>query len=200
MKYQNIREEEIKNSVATDFFKGFDCDKIVGNIDFAVKVKRTKNAINFDDEFLLWAESKTGSKDIYAMLTQLVLTIGKAKTYNEHLPPAFLGCFDGEKIAFVPYHKIHDIFYQNDFNWNVTSSNTETKEFKQIYDSVKKVVEGEFPWSEKYKEVYKFDFEKDEKELQKFIKNNFIAGQTETIKLQSTKTIFSRFIKNGVMR
>jgi hypothetical protein len=36
MKYSGIREEELKNKVATDFFKGFDCDKIVGFIDFAV--------------------------------------------------------------------------------------------------------------------------------------------------------------------
>jgi len=190
MKYQNILEEETKNKVTQDFFSNFDCTKILGKIDFAVKVKRPASAIKFEDEYLLWAEAKQKTTDIIAMLTQLVLTIGKAKTFNEILPPPFLGCYDNEKIAFMPYHKIHDIFYQNDFNWNVTSSNTETKEFKQVYNQIKKVVEGEFPWSEKYKEVYKFDFEKDEKELRKFIKDNFIARQTETIKLQIDKNNF----------
>jgi len=33
------------------------------------------------------------------MLTQLVLTIGKARTFDEILPPPFLGCYDNERIA-----------------------------------------------------------------------------------------------------
>ncbi|MDR3286025.1 MAG: hypothetical protein LBT27_01105, partial [Prevotellaceae bacterium] len=64
MKYSNIREEEIKNSVATDFFGQFDCDKIVGFIDFAVKLKRPKNTIDFDDEYLLWAEENKKGANI----------------------------------------------------------------------------------------------------------------------------------------
>jgi len=36
MKYSNIQEEELKNKVEQDFFKDFDCTKIVGKIDFAV--------------------------------------------------------------------------------------------------------------------------------------------------------------------
>ncbi|MDR3246885.1 MAG: hypothetical protein LBT50_10720 [Prevotellaceae bacterium] len=66
MKYKNVREEEIKNSVATDFFGQFDCDKIIGFIDFAVKLKRPKNSIDLGDEYLLWAEAKTDRRDIYA--------------------------------------------------------------------------------------------------------------------------------------
>lgn len=123
MPYSNIREEELKNRVATDFFGKFDCDKIVGFIDFAVKIKRPKNDIDFNDEYLLWAEAKQKPTDVYAMLTQLVLTIGKARTFDEIMPPPFLGCYDNEKIAFVPYSEIQHIFYQNDFNWKVTSSN-----------------------------------------------------------------------------
>jgi len=38
MKYANIFEEEVKNRVAPDFFQKFDCTKILGKIDFAVKV------------------------------------------------------------------------------------------------------------------------------------------------------------------
>ena len=37
MRYQNIPEEEIKNKVTQDYFKQFDCTKILGKIDFAVK-------------------------------------------------------------------------------------------------------------------------------------------------------------------
>ncbi|MDR1876660.1 MAG: hypothetical protein LBQ84_03455 [Flavobacteriaceae bacterium] len=181
MKYKNVREEEIKNSVATDFFDRFDCDKIIGFIDFAVKLKRSAGSIDFGDEYLLWAEAKTGNHDVYAMFTQLVLTIGKARTFDKVMPPPFLGCFDGEKIAFVPYSEIQNIFYQNDFNWKVTPSNTETKEFQQVYNQLKKVID---------KDTMIFDFERDEKDLQQFIKQNFIVGKIETTKIKIDKNNF----------
>ena len=34
-----IREEELKNRVAADFFGAYDCTRIVGNIDFCVSAK-----------------------------------------------------------------------------------------------------------------------------------------------------------------
>jgi hypothetical protein len=185
MKYKNIREEEIKNRVATDFFGKFDCDKIVGFIDFTVKLKRSKDTVNFDGEYLLWAEAKNGNHDIYAMFTQLVLTIGKARTFDKILPPMFLGCFDGEKIAFVPYSEIQDVFYQNDFNWNVTPSKHETKEFKQIYEQVEKIIETDSTF-----ETYLFNFETDEKELHRFIRENFIVGKSGATKIKIDKNNF----------
>ena len=36
----SIREEELKNRVATVYFGKYDCDRIVGNIDFCVLPKR----------------------------------------------------------------------------------------------------------------------------------------------------------------
>jgi len=36
MKYQNIREETLKNKVAKDFFDNFDCTEVIRDIDFAV--------------------------------------------------------------------------------------------------------------------------------------------------------------------
>jgi hypothetical protein len=85
---------------------------------------------------LLWAEAKTGNFDIPTMFVQLILTIGKARTFDKTLPPAFLGAFDFKKIAFVPYISVQDIFYLNDFNWNVTPSNHDTKEFKLIKERI----------------------------------------------------------------
>ncbi|MDR0614273.1 MAG: hypothetical protein LBG45_12580, partial [Dysgonamonadaceae bacterium] len=143
MKYSNVLEEEIKNALAADYFSKYDCTKILGKIDFAVKLKRPKNAIDFNDQYLLWAEAKQRPADIVAMLAQLVLTIGKARTFDEILPPPFLGAFDNEKIAFVPYSEIQDIFYQNDFNWNVAPSNRETKEFKQVYSQIEKIINND---------------------------------------------------------
>ncbi|MDR3246013.1 MAG: hypothetical protein LBT50_06225, partial [Prevotellaceae bacterium] len=185
MEYKNILEEEIKNTVAVEFFEKFDCTKILGKIDFAVKIKRPKDIIDFNDEYLLWAEAKQKPTDILVMLTQLVLTIGKARTFDEILPPQFLGCYDNKKIAFVPYSEIHEIFYQNDFNWNVTPSNHNTKEFKQIYNQIQKIINNDIPWK-----TYLFDFEKDEKELRRFIKENFIVGKAGTTKVQIDKNNF----------
>ncbi|GHT10783.1 hypothetical protein AGMMS4956_02810 [Bacteroidia bacterium] len=185
MKYTNILEEEIKNKVAQSYFAKFDCTKILGKIDFAVKLQRPQNAIDFNDEYLLWAEAKQKPTDILVMLTQLVLTIGKARTFDEIMPPQFLGCYDNQKIAFVPYHDIQHIFYQNDFNWNVTPSNHETKEFRQVYEQIQKIIDNDIPWK-----TYLFDFERDEKDLKKFIRENFIVGKFETTKLKIDKNNF----------
>ena len=178
MKYKNIREEELKNKVGVDWFKVFDTTEILGNIDFTVFPKQNKL---FDGrEPLLWAEAKTGNFDVTTMFVQLVLTIGKARTFDKTLPPAFLGAFDFKKIAFVPYINIQDIFYLNDFNWNVTPSNHETKEFLLIKERIETILS-------QYTFIY--DYEKDEKELQHFIKNN-IANATTTSKLKIDKNNF----------
>ena len=178
MKYKNIREEELKNKVGADWFKQFDTTEILGNIDFTVFPKQNKL---FDGrEPLLWAEAKTGNFDVTTMFVQLVLTIGKARTFDKTMPPAFLGAFDFQKIAFVPYITIQDIFYINDFNWNVAPSNHETKEFLLIKARIEAILK-------EYTNV--FDYEKDEKELQHFIKNN-IANATTTSKLKIDKNNF----------
>lgn len=122
MKYQNIREEELKNKVAHDYFWLYDCSKIIGNVDFSVCMHQSQKEL-FEQESLLWAEAKKGSSDIYNSIVQLILTIGKARTFDKFLPPPMLAALDGEKIAFIPYNDIHEIFYRNDFNWNVTPSN-----------------------------------------------------------------------------
>ena len=186
MKYSgNIREEELKNKVGQDFFEKFDCTEIIKYIDFAVRLRRPANALDFSDEYLLWAEAKAAPTDMPAMLAQLVLTVGKARTFDKVLPPPFLGCFDCEKIAFVPYADIQDIFYQNDFNWNVTPSNHETREFKQVYAQINSIIDNDIPW-----ETYIFDFEKDEKELKRFIRENFVIGKSETTKIKIDKNNF----------
>lgn len=126
----NIREEEIKNRLRKEYFSNYDAEQILGDIDFAVAVPSDGPQL-FETEYFLWAEAKKGTHhDIYESLVQLILTIGKARTFDKVLPPAFLGAFDAEKIAFIPYNAVLDIFYQNDFNWNVTPSDHSTKEFQ----------------------------------------------------------------------
>ena len=177
MKYKNIREEELKNKVGNDWFKQFDTTAILGNIDFTVFPIQDNL---FGRTPLLWAEAKTGNFDVATMFVQLILTIGKARTFDKTLPPAFLGAFDFKKIAFVPYINVQDIFYLNDFNWNVTPSNHETKEFQLIKERIEKTLS---------QHTYVFDYEKDPKELEAFIKNN-VAKATTTSKLKINKNNF----------
>ena len=177
MKYKNIREEELKNKVGAEWFKNFDTTEIIGNIDFSVFPKQDNL---FGRTPLLWAEAKTGNYDEVTMFVQLILTIGKARTFDKTLPPAFLGAFDFKKIAFVSYISIQDIFYLNDFNWNVTPSNHDTKEFKLIKNRVEATLK---------QSSYVYDYEKDAKELKFFIANN-IAKATETAKIKIDKNNF----------
>ena len=177
MKYKNIREEELKNKVGADWFKQFDTTEILGNIDFTVF---PKNDSLFGRTPLLWAEAKTGNFDVSTMFVQLILTIGKARTFDKTLPPAFLGAFDFKKIAFVEYSNVQDIFYLNDFNWNVTPSNHETKEFRLIKERIESTLK---------ENTYVFDFEKDDKELRTFIKDN-IANATTISKIKIDKNNF----------
>lgn len=178
----NLREEEIKKRVANDFFSIFETAHILGNIDFCVSFKHDLGLFTEAEmlQSILWAESKKGNKeDINESFVQLILTIGKEKTNEKYMPPAYLGAFDAEKIAFIEYHKVLHIYMQNDFNWNVTPSNHETKEFKQLYSLCEKILDEE-------KTIFKFDT--DEKELKDFIKNNLTSGKSE--KIQVTKNNF----------
>lgn len=180
--YGNIQEEELKNKVAHDYFADYDSTQIIGKIDFCIAVPQD-GAESFETESLLWAEAKAGTKkDIYESFVQLILTIGKARTFDSYLPPAFLGAFDAEKIAFLPYTNIIDVFYQNDFNWNVTPSDHETKEFKQLYGQVKAGIE---------RDVLLYRYGTDDKELHKFIRSNFIAGKSRLSKIRINKNNFT---------
>ena len=185
-----MREEELKNKVAADYFNRYDNTKIIGNVDFCIAKITDKSggrqAELFDEtqvtQSLLWAEAKRGNKqDIFESFVQLIMTIGKAKTYEKHLPPVFLGAFDAEKIAFVKYSVVSKVFTQNDFDWTVTSSNHETKEFRQLYALVK---------DELARKSHLFYYDKDDKELKSFIKNNFVLGRVGVSKIVITKNNF----------
>lgn len=182
MAYGNICEEELKNKVAQDYFADYDTTRIIGKIDFCVAVPDKDPAL-FETESLLWAESKAGTaKDIYESFVQLILTVGRARTFDSSLPPAFLGAFDAEKIAFLPYIQVLDVFYQNDFNWNVAPSDHATKEFRQLYDLVKDQIENN---------VLLYRFGSDDKELRNFIRKNFVVGKSSISKIRINKNNFT---------
>ena len=169
------KEGTIINNVREDFFSDYDCRKLIGNIDFSVAIPQTGKELFPEIEYVLWAEAKQGNKHkLYESFIQLILTIGKERTIDKFLPPKFLGAFDAEKIAFIPYSAIMEVFSQNDFNWNVTPSDHESKEFKQL----KEIVKEELSKSNKEQDnVFVFDFFNDKKELQRFIKRNFVSGR-----------------------
>ncbi len=196
----NIREEELKNKVAQDYFGDYDTTKIIGNIDFCIAkvTEKTKGEQQtFFEELnevqsLFWAEAKKGAKkDVFESLVQLILTIGKSRVYDHRLPPLFLGAFDAEKIVFIPYLSIAGVFVQNDFNWNVTPSDHKTKEFQQVYRTVKIDLANN---------ARLFHFGEDDTQLRKFIKANFKLGRTGVQSINITKnnftTIYLKWLKH----
>ncbi|MGX2982881.1 hypothetical protein [Helicobacter sp. 23-1045] len=186
----NTPEEEIKNKVGQEFFGDFDTTERTNNIDFMVAPKIThplrhpnaREGESLRKNYYLWAEAKKGNKsDIYASIVQLILTIGKAKLQDSLIPPHFLGAFDAQKIAFIEFSEIAHIFSQNDFNWSVTPSNHESKEFKQLYKLIVETLESE-------NLLFRFATQSDE--LREFIEDNFALDSQGTQKIKITKNNF----------
>ena len=179
-KYTNLREEELKERVGEDFFADYDCKKKLGNIDFCVCPKEQPDQpSHFEQPSLLWAEAKKAENaDLIASIAQLILTIGKAKTHEKKLPPIFIGAFDKRRIAFVPYEKVQHIFSLNDFNWNVTPSNHDTPEFKQLV----RLLDG----LQLHTSMLLYDFANEEKLLKAFIKDNFRLDTDHLNRIQIT--------------
>ncbi|MBR1836921.1 MAG: hypothetical protein IJ783_06495, partial [Kiritimatiellae bacterium] len=175
-----LREEEIKNKVAVDVFGAFDCTRIFGAVDFCVSVK-TAGPTLWETESLLWAEAKAGIRpDLAPLFAQLVLTVGKERTHEKHSPPPFLGAFDSEKIAFLPFHAVIDLFSANDFDWTVAPSDPSTREFRLLLDRVRPLLaSGAF--------VFRFD---EAEELAAFVRKNFVVGREGAARLPVTRNNF----------
>ena len=167
-----IREEELKNKVARDWFSNYDTTQIIDNVDFVVAIQPQGNELFKETEYLLWAEAKKGNKqNIYDSVVQLIFTIGKGRINERHMPPKYIGAFDAEKIAFIPYNAIMEVFSQTDFNWNVPPSDHSTKEFLQLKTLVRNALEQSS--LEDGNEAYRFDFVENRKELKTYISKNF---------------------------
>lgn len=193
------KEGTIINNVREDFFKEYDCRKLIGNIDFSVAIPQTGKELFPEIEYLLWAEAKKGALSASAFhdaFIQLIFTIGRERTFDKNLPPKFLGAFDAEKIAFIPFSAVMEVFSQNDFDWSETPSNHESKEFKQLKELVRK----ELTATGKEKDnVYFFNFFNDKKDLQRFIKKNFVSGRDSVQRMRinhnNFKAIYEKWRK-----
>ena len=191
MNYKKLREEPLKNAVQQDFFKAYKYTQL-GNIDFVIAKHNTDKGmyslfeaegIDGSIKSILWAEAKQGSNhDIYESFVQLILTIGKERTFEKNLPPKYIGAFDAETFALIEYHNIQEVFYQNDFNWKVPPSNHNTKEFRQLYSLCEKIL------TEK---AILFKFETQSDELKEFIKLNFKKDKDVSEKISVTKNNFT---------
>ena len=183
------KEGTIINNVRADFFNNYDTRKLIGNIDFSVAIQKNGKELFSEIEYLLWAEAKQGNKhNIYDAFVQLIFTIGKERTIDHNLPPKFLGVFDAEKIAFIPYGAVMAVFAQHDFNWNVAPSDHESKEFKQL----KEIVRQQLDETGKEKDnVFVFYFGNDDRELRKFIQRNFVSGRDNVQRMRINHNNFT---------
>ena len=175
----NVNETTLINKVREDYFSDYDCNDNFNHLDFAVAIRKDGKELYTETEYVLWAEAKQGCKhNIYESFIQLILTIGKERTHEHVNAPLFLGAFDAEKIAFIPFEAISDVLYQHDFNWNVTPSDHSTKEFQQLKELVRKYLNA----SEKEKEsIFVFYFDNHQKELRRFIKQNLVGGGKKSV-------------------
>ena len=177
---KSIRESEIKNRIRQEYFSEYDWTKALGDIDLTVC---SNSILGTPQVTYLWCETKNGTKrDLYESFIQLIITIGKARTYESEMPPFFLGAADAEKIAFVEYSKVMQIFSKTDFNWNVTPSDHGTKEFKELYNLLHDELANDVV-------IFKFAF--DDKTLRRFIKKNFREGRENMAKISVGKNNFT---------
>ena len=179
-KKENIQEDETKNILKARYFADYDWTRVIGKIDLVVRSVPQPGVLS---TCFLWAETKQGRrKDIFESFIQLILTIGKGRIFEYEMPPYFLGAADAEKIAFVEYNKVMQIFSKTDFNWNVTPSDHSTKEFRELYALLHDELMNDV-------QIYKFAY--DEKLIRSFIRKNFKEGRKDIRKQPVTKNNFT---------
>jgi len=130
----NMSEEAYKQAVANEVFLKLNYIPNYGasKIDFVIADK------NNDEKHLFWAETKNKKTDIYAMLTQLLLTAKKTYQSGEITPPPLIGCFDPETFAFFNFADFIGLYNRGVADWGITPSNHSGAEFKKF----QKIVEA----------------------------------------------------------
>ena len=194
MEWASLLEEELKIRVGETFFADYDTAGRMGRVDFAVHPKDAMEGFQSlfgpdkegPTEYFLWAEAKSGTKqNIYDSLVQLILTIGRERI-NEKKSTLFLGAFDAEKIAFIPYSKIEDVFVLNDFDWTVQASDHKTKEFGLLHNLIGEQLEDG---------SLLFHYSDDETELRDFIRKNFRFGGVNESTVQVNRNNFTHVFR-----
>ncbi|EGK8009579.1 hypothetical protein IO400_000360 [Campylobacter lari] len=181
-----VDEETLKNKVREAYFSKF---SIVGSkIDFIITQKhKDLGEIN-----LFWAEAKQGISDIKKSFIQLILTIGKHKFHAEQTP-ALIGAFDAEKIAFLSFSKIQEVFYKNDIDWSVTPSDHTSEQFLKLLKELDEILN----------EALIFYYEKNDEELKNFIKENLTNENISKFKIDKNNFVsiyhkWSKSVKESI--
>lgn len=185
--YGNLREEPLKIEVAKEWFGDYDYTTL-GNVDFVIAVLPGKRKLH-DTEYLLWAEAKQGkSDDILESFVQLILTIGREQTNLKYVPPKYLGAFDAEKIAFLPYNKVMDVFNRNDIDWTTTPSDHKTSTFQYLLHQLKDLMENG---------IVKFNYESEGADLKKFISVAAKSGDSNQIEVtvSNLRHVYARWLE-----
>jgi hypothetical protein len=193
--YTGIQKEEtLKSLVHEDYFSKFGYEPNIDNIDFVITDKKARDDLFSNgpgsSRHYLWAEAKKGTRDVFDMFTQLVLTCKKTYEKAEHLAPPWLGTFDEVRISFVAFHDMLPIFMETDFNWNVTPSNHETTDFQKAREKVKTLIGAK---------MVIYTFGADDQDIKEFVKTHFMVNGATSIKSPITKDnfvqIFIRWVK-----
>lgn len=111
--FLKLSKEPLKSKIKDLYFSKF--NYVGTKNDFCI----TQNLGLLGEVNLLWAEAKQGKSELKKSFVQLVLTIGKYKFYTEQTPN-LLCAFDAEKIAFLPFSSLQEIFYQSGIDFSVT--------------------------------------------------------------------------------
>ncbi|EAK5889269.1 hypothetical protein A0N72_01655 [Campylobacter lari] len=162
---------------------------IVGSsIDFIVTQKHK----DLDEINLFWAEAKQGISDIKKSFVQLIMTI-KNGSFHIMQTPALIGAFDAEKIAFLPYYKIQEVFYQNDKVWGVAASKHTSEQFLKLLKELDEILN----------EALIFYYEKNDEELKNFIKENLTNENISKFKIDKNNFVsiyhkWSKSVKESI--
>jgi hypothetical protein len=187
-KYRDIKSEhQLRALVFDDYFKRKDIswEQEITKVDFVItdSTSRKKGDTGAKKHYI-WMETKNKVTEQYTMLTQLLLTIKEPYNKNEYIVPNYVGCFDTEKIIFVPMKLLQNILHDNDIKWNITPSNTKDKYFLRIINKLKYILFNN-------EEVKIFTYENNDKEIKDFINKNIYKGITEN-KFEITEHNFDR--------
>ncbi|RTJ16502.1 hypothetical protein C3H90_03005 [Campylobacter jejuni] len=167
-----LSEEPLKSKIKELYFSKF--NYVGTKIDFCI----TQNLELLGEVNLLWGEAKQGKSELKKSFVQLVLTIGKYKFYTEQTPN-LLCAFDAEKIAFLPFVCLQEIFYQNDINFNVTPSNHTSEQFLKLLEELDSILNT----------AQIFYYEKNDEELKTFIKENLTSENISKIKIDKNNFV-----------
>lgn len=167
-----LSEEPLKSKIKDLYFSKF--NYVGTKIDFCI----TQNLGLLGEVNLLWAEAKQGKSELKKSFVQLVLTIGKYKFYTEQTPN-LLCAFDAEKIAFLPFSSLQEIFYQSDIDFSVTPSNHKSEQFLKLLKELDSILNT----------AQIFYYEKNDEELKNFIKENLTSENISKFKIDKNNFV-----------